>query len=72
MHIAVTIDDALYQRALELSGPQMDQTDLLGEALRTYVRMQVGKRLSALGGSAPDMQDVARVRQRGDVPTTAP
>lgn len=63
MHTTVTIDDALYQRALELSDPQMDQVDVLREAVMTYVRLQTGKRLSALGGSAPDMQGVPRARQ---------
>ncbi len=63
MHTTITIDDALYQRALELSDPQMDQADVLREAVMTYVRVQTGKRLSALGGSAPNMQDVPRDRQ---------
>lgn len=47
MHTTITIDDALYQRALELSDPQMDQADVLREAVMTYVRVQTGKRLSA-------------------------
>lgn len=62
MRTTVTIDDALYQRALEVADPQMDKVDLFREALKTFVRVQAGKRLAALGGTAPDMADVPRER----------
>jgi metal-responsive CopG/Arc/MetJ family transcriptional regulator len=58
----VTIDDALYEKALELADPHMDRSDLFREAIKTFVRVQAGKRLAALGGNAPDMQDVSRRR----------
>jgi hypothetical protein len=66
MQITVTIDDALYERALELAEPSMDRDDLLSEALKTFVRVQSAKRLAALGGAAPEMQDVARRRENDD------
>ena len=62
MQITVTVDDDLYARALELTEPSMDRGDLFSEALKTFVRVQAAKRLAALGGAAPGMQDVPRRR----------
>jgi hypothetical protein len=67
MRTTVTIDDTLYEKALSLADPQMDKSDLFREAIQTFVRVQAAKRLSALGGSAPQMPDVPR--QRGDTAT---
>ncbi|HEV6964157.1 MULTISPECIES: type II toxin-antitoxin system VapB family antitoxin [Roseateles] len=64
MRTTVTIDDALYERALEVADPTMDKADLFREAIKTFVRVQAAKRLGALGGSAPRMEDVPR--RRGD------
>jgi metal-responsive CopG/Arc/MetJ family transcriptional regulator len=58
MRTTVTIDDALYEKALEIADPGMDRSDLIREAIKTFVRVQAAKRLAALGGTAPDMQDV--------------
>jgi Arc/MetJ family transcription regulator len=63
MRTTVTIDDALYEEALELAEPDMDKADLFREAIKTFVRVQAAKRLGALGGSAPDMQAIHRRRQ---------
>ncbi|TCL02171.1 type II toxin-antitoxin system VapB family antitoxin [Sodalis ligni] len=63
MRTTVTIDDNLYEQALELAGPDMDKADLFREAIHTFVRVQAAKRLAALGGSAPTMSDVPRRRQ---------
>lgn len=60
MRTTVTIDDALYEQALEMADPGMDKSDLFREAIKTFVRVQAAKRLAALGGTAPDMQDVPR------------
>lgn len=62
MRTTVTIDDALYEQALEMADPNMDKSDLFREAIKTFVRVQAAKRLAALGGSAPDMQEVPRRR----------
>ncbi|MCY1291998.1 Antitoxin VapB32 [compost metagenome] len=62
MRTTVTIDDALYEQALEVADPNMDKSDLFREAIKTFVRVQAAKRLAALGGAAPDMQDVPRRR----------
>ncbi|WP_432260505.1 type II toxin-antitoxin system VapB family antitoxin [Cupriavidus sp. TMH.W2] len=62
MRTTVTIDDALYEQALEVADPGMDKSDLFREAIKTFVRVQAAKRLAALGGAAPAMEDVPRRR----------
>ncbi|MDC6170193.1 type II toxin-antitoxin system VapB family antitoxin [Paucibacter sp. XJ19-41] len=63
MRTTVTIDDALYEEALELAEPDMDKADLFREAVKTFIRVQAGKRLAALGGTAPEMDDIPRRRE---------
>jgi hypothetical protein len=65
MRTTVTIDDALYERALEVADPAMDKADLFREAIKTFVRVQSAKRLAALGGTEPEMQEIPR--RRGDI-----
>jgi len=62
MRTTVTIDDALYEKALEVADPNMDKSELFREAISTFVRVQAAKRLAALGGSMPGIQDVPRRR----------
>jgi len=62
MRTTVTIEDSLFEKALEMADPDMDKTEIFREAFRTFVRVQAGKRLIALGGAAPDIQDVPRRR----------
>ncbi|HUW97656.1 MAG TPA: hypothetical protein VMV40_02280 [Acidiferrobacter sp.] len=62
MRTTVSIDDELYQRALDMADPGMDRGDLFREAIRVFVRVQAGKRLAALGGKAPGMKDIPRRR----------
>ena len=62
MRTTVTIDDELYEKALAVADPTMDKGDLFREAIKTFVRVQAAKRLAALGGKAPDMQDIPRRR----------
>jgi hypothetical protein len=64
MRTTVTIDDELYQRGLELADPEMDKADLFREAISVFIRVQVGKRLAALGGQAPEMKNIPRRRPR--------
>ena len=60
MRTTVTLDDALYQRALEMADPGMDKGDLFREAIHVFVRVQAAKRLAALGGKQPQMKDIPR------------
>jgi Arc/MetJ family transcription regulator len=62
MRTTVTIDDSLYQQAIEMADPGMDKADIFREAIKTFVRVQAGKRLAALGGTVPEIQDVPRRR----------
>ncbi|MES3020325.1 MAG: type II toxin-antitoxin system VapB family antitoxin [Pseudomonadota bacterium] len=62
MRTTVTIDDELYNKALELADPSMDKADLFREAIKTFVRVRAAKRLAALGGAMPEMSDVPRSR----------
>ena len=62
METTVTIDDELYEKALELAGPAIGSSKLVQEALKTFVRVEMGKRLAALGGSNPKMPDIPRQR----------
>ena len=67
MRTTVTIDDDLYQRALEVADPGMEKSDLFREAMRVFVRVQSGKRLATLGGKAPGMKDIPRRRPAADL-----
>ena len=63
MRTTVTIDDTLYEKALEVADSTMDKADLFREAVKTFVHVQVAKRLAALGGAAPEMQEIPRRRE---------
>lgn len=63
MRTTVTLDDALYQRALELADPSIDKADIFREAMKVFVRVQAAKRLAALGGTMPKMQNIPRRRE---------
>jgi Arc/MetJ family transcription regulator len=62
MRTTVTIDDELYKKALEMADPTMDKSDIWREAFVTFVRVQAAKRLAALGGTAPAMDEIPRRR----------
>ena len=64
MRTTVTIDDELYQRGLELADPGMDKADLFREAMSVFIRVQIGKRLAALGGKAPERKSIPRRKLR--------
>ena len=62
MRTTVTLDDALYAKALEMAEPTMDKADLFREAVETFVRVRAAKRLAALGAAAPNMKSISRRR----------
>lgn len=62
MRTTVTIDDDLYNKALEVADPSMDKADLFREAIKTFVRVRAAKRLAALGATMPVLPEVARRR----------
>ena len=63
MRTTVTIDDSLYEKALEVADPTMDKADLFREAIKTFVRVQAAKRLANLGATVPDMAEIPRRRE---------
>ena len=63
MRTTITIDDALYEKAMEMAGPDVARTDIFREAMKTYVRVQAAKRLAALGGKVPDMPNIPRRKE---------
>ena len=68
MRTTVTIDDALYEKALEMADADMDKSNLFREAVKAFVRVQASKRLIALGGTMPEIHDVPRRCDVLDVP----
>ena len=65
MRTTITIDDELFRKAVEVADPGMDKAEIVREAMRVFVRIQSGKRLAALGGTVPRMQDLPRRRGGG-------
>ena len=65
MHMRTTliIDDALLQRARELSGIQ-EKTALVHAGLEALIAREAARRLSSLGGSEPRLKRVPRRRSR--------
>ena len=65
MRTTITIDDELIRKAVEVAEPGMDKAEIVREAMRVFVRVQSGRRLAALGGTAPGMGDIPRRRAAG-------
>jgi Arc/MetJ family transcription regulator len=65
MRTTVTLDDDLYNQALAMADPGTEKADLFREAFKTFIRVQSGKRLAALGGKAPSMKPIPRRRSGG-------
>jgi Arc/MetJ family transcription regulator len=64
MRTTVTIDDALYEKALEMADTHMDKSDIFREAIKTFVRVQAAKRLAGLGAAMPAMEGIPRRREQ--------
>ena len=60
MRTTVTIDDEVMKKALNVAEPGIAIPDLVRLALDTFIRVEAGKRLAALGGAAPAMTDTPR------------
>jgi Arc/MetJ family transcription regulator len=63
MHMRTTliIDDALIERARELTGIH-EKTALVRAGLEALIAREAGKRLAALGGTQPDLESIPRRR----------
>ena len=63
MHTTVNIDEDLLEKARRLTGIS-ERSTLLNEGLRALIQRESARRLAALGGSAPKLQDIPRRRPR--------
>jgi len=61
MKVTVVLDDELMWRAQEYSGLS-ERTALLREALKALIEREAGRRLLALAGTMPNLEDVRRQR----------
>lgn len=59
MRTTITIDDAAFEEASKLTGI-CETGELIREALNALITRETGKRLIALGGSMPDLEDFPR------------
>ncbi len=59
MRTTLALDDDLLAKAQALTG-MTEKTQLVREALRALIQRESAKRLSLLGGSEPQLQDVPR------------
>lgn len=63
MRTTVTLDDALVEKAMELTSIS-EKSALVREGLKALIRIESARRLAALGGTDPDAS--AAPRRRGD------
>jgi Arc/MetJ family transcription regulator len=61
MRTTLFLDDDLVARAQEFTGIA-EKTALVREALKTLIQFEAGRRLAALGGTMPDLEDIPRRR----------
>ncbi len=61
MRTTLALDDELVVTAQELSGVR-EKTALVREALKALIEREASRRLSALGGTMPELKDVPRLR----------
>lgn len=61
MRTTLALDDNLLRIAEEFTG-MTEKTALVREALKALIERESARRLAALGGSAPEIQDIPRRR----------
>ena len=61
MRATVSLDDNLLKTAHEYTG-LTERAELLREALKSLIAREAGRRLLALAGTAPTIEDVRRLR----------
>jgi len=63
MRTTINLDDELMAKAEEYTGIH-EKSALVREALRTLIEVEASRRLSRLGGTMPDIQDIPRRRSK--------
>ena len=61
MRTTLALDDDLIKRAQEFTGIA-EKTALVREALKALIHVEASRRLAALGGTEPDLEDIKRLR----------
>ena len=61
MRATVALDDELLRKAQEVSGVT-ERSALLREALKALIHLEASRRLAAVGGMEPDLEDIRRMR----------
>jgi Arc/MetJ family transcription regulator len=61
MRATVALDDELVRKAQELTGVT-ERTALLRAALKALVHLEASRRLAAVGGTEPNLEEIKRVR----------
>ncbi len=61
MRATVALDDDLLLKAQEFSGVT-ERTALLRAALKALIHLEASRRLAALGGTEPSLEDIKRTR----------
>lgn len=63
MRTTLTIDDALFDKAVALAEPGIERSELFKECVKAFIQLQTARRLAALGGQAADIELAPRRRQ---------
>ncbi len=63
MRTTLALDDDLLRLAQEFTGVE-EKTALVREALKALIERESARRLAALGGSMPELNDIPRRRVR--------
>lgn len=61
MRATVALDDELVSQAQQLSGVT-ERTALLRMALKSLIHFEASRRLAAVGGTEPDLEEIKRAR----------
>jgi Arc/MetJ family transcription regulator len=61
MRTTLALDDELMDRAREFTGIT-EKTALVREALKALIQREAARRLAALGGTMPELEDIPRLR----------
>ena len=65
MRATVTLDDDLIRTAQQYSGVS-ERTALIREALNALIEREAARRLAALEGTMPELEDIRRLRVEGE------
>ena len=61
MRTTLALDDELLRTAQEFTGV-LEKTALVREALKALIEREASRRLAALGGTMPELEEIPRLR----------